>query len=105
MRLAGFGVLLCSAVVFADPVADALSFLRQTQSPGGDLGSTTNEPALLATSEAVVTWRALGLESSAEAQAALVFLATSPAVDDRELEGRRSAALRGSCSVGLCESG
>ena len=93
MRLVGLGVLLCSAAVFADPVSDALAYLRQQQSPDGELGATIVESSLLATSEAVITWRALGLESSTEAQAALVSLATSPSADDHELEGRRAVIV------------
>lgn len=95
MRFMSVLIVMASAAVHAAPIDDGLLYLRQQQDVMGALGGATGESKLLATTEAVETWRALGLAGSPEAQAAMAALASEPAVPDVELEGRRAAALRG----------
>ena len=92
--VAAFAVL-AALPSHAEPIDLGLAWLRAQQGPDGELGASRGEEPIVATTEAVATWRALGLDGQAEFASALSALNAGSRRPDTELELRRSLALAG----------
>ena len=95
MRVFAVLALLSAMSVRAEPIEAGLIWLRAQQGPDGELGASRGEDSLVATTEAVATWKALGLETQPETLSALSALNAFPRRPDTELQLRRHLALQG----------
>ncbi len=94
MRVSVMLVVLVAFSSQAEPIATGLAWLRLQQSPDGQLGVSRGEEPLVATTEAIATWYALGLESQPETLSALSAVNAFPVRPDTELQLRRHLALQ-----------
>ncbi|HKD42278.1 MAG TPA: CARDB domain-containing protein, partial [Myxococcaceae bacterium] len=95
-KLVSLALLVFSARALADPIQSGVNFLLQNQSPVGAFGEAVGEEPVVTTYEALLTLRATGAGALSPAQSAELYLATSLAPIDSELQLRRELALAGS---------
>lgn len=95
MRLLAMVVVLVAVFARAEPIEDGLTWLRAQQGPDGELGAALGEDPLVATTEAIATWKVLGLESQPETLAALSAIGSAPLRPETEVLLRRHLALSG----------
>ncbi|MHB8872389.1 MAG: CARDB domain-containing protein, partial [Myxococcaceae bacterium] len=93
MRWATIWLLLLGTAAQADPVQSGLSFLLQQQGPNGAFGESSAEEPSVATFEALLSLRALGMATSNPAQNAELYLTMTSASIDSEIRLRRNLAL------------
>jgi hypothetical protein len=94
-KFVSLALLVFSARALADPIQSGVNFLLQNQSPVGAFGEAAGEEPVVTTYEALLTLRATGAGALSPAQGAELYLATSLAPIDSELQLRRELALAG----------